>query len=136
MMDDLIRAILAHQKHNDRKLITELAEQIRRYRLETEAQLKRLEDNRFTPVEQDRMTDEMIQERLYHDYDAYGYDDYMECSEQDKDKLDALEKHYLASDDPDERFLDLIRIYSLMGWDMQLPYHTYQYILADKLGEE
>ena len=134
-MKELIKNIIDHKDSNDPKVCFFLMEYIKNHEVESLEDLKQREDNYFTildPSGDKKLTDLEIVERLYEDYEN-DYDDYMSCSVDNKNKLDRLNEEYLTTDDLEKKFIYLIKMYTILDWDLVLPYHAYNYILEDKL---
>lgn len=131
-MRELIKNIIDHKNTNNPKVCFFLMELIKQYEADSVERLKEIEDSHFTPVREEKLSDEEILNRLYHDYDE-DYDDYMNCTVDEKALLDKLNKEYLESNDIDTKYIKIIMIYTILDWDLVLPYHAYNYILEDKL---
>ncbi|MBQ4032043.1 MAG: hypothetical protein II625_09845 [Bacilli bacterium] len=135
MMKELIKNIIDHKNSNDPKVCFFLMEYLKNNEVESAEDLKTLEDKYFTildPSGDKKLTDLEIVERLYEDYEN-DYDDYMSCSVDNKKELDKLNEEFLTTDDLEKKFINLIKMYTILDWDLALPYHTYNYILEDKL---
>ena len=134
-MKELIEKIIEHKNKNDRKIIFSVMEFIKKYEVQSEEQLKVLEDKNYTLLDINgnvKLSDEEIVNNLYHEYDE-DYDDYTACSLEERTKLDKLNEEYLSASDIDTKFIILIKMYSILDWDLVLPYHAYKYILGDKM---
>ena len=134
-MRELIKEIYDHKDKNDPKICFFMMEFIKNKQINSIEELKEDEDNHYTlldPSGKKKLTDLEILERLYNSYDE-DYDDYTSCSVDDQKALDALNEEYVTTDDMDTKFIDLIKIYSILNWDLALPYRTYKYIVEDRL---
>ena len=131
-MRELVNNIIEHKNTNDPKICFFLIEAIKQYNVESLEQLKKIEDDFFTPVEEEKMSDEKVLERL-NDYLYDDEEDYNNCSLDEQKRIDELKKEFNESKDIDTKYIDIIKIFTILDWDMLLPYHTYKYILDDKL---
>ncbi len=53
--------------------------------------------------------------------------------DEDIRQINELEKRYGDTEDTESRLIILIRLYTLASFDPILPYHTYRYILEDRI---
>lgn len=132
MMKELIDNIFQHKNGNSPKICFYLIEYIKNRNINSVEELFKKEDGSYTLVNGRKYTDLEIVDLLYEAYDN-DYDDYMACSEDDKDTLDELNEQFLNTDDLDTKFICLIKMFSILDWDIVLPYRTYMYILEDRL---
>ena len=131
-MRELIKNIVEHKNSNNPKVCFFLIELIKQYEAESPERLKEIEDGHFTPLREGKLSDEQILERLYHSYEE-DYDDYMNCTIDERNLLDKLNQEFLESNDIDTKYIKIILIYTILDWDLVLPYHAYNYILEDRL---
>lgn len=131
-MNELISNIILHKNTNSPKIIFNLMEYIKKYSINSLDELQKSEDDRFTPVDSTRYEDEKIISKLYSDY-SDDYDDYMNCTDEEKRRLDELNEEFLQISDNDQKYINLIKMYTILDWDLVLPYHCYLYVMEDRL---
>ena len=131
-MKELIKNVYEHRRNNDPKICFFMMEFIKNRKIVSLEDLKQREEDSFTSSEGRRFTDSEIIEKLYEGYND-DYDDYMRCSIEDQKKIDDLNEEFLNTEDVDTKYIALIKIYTILDWDLALPYHTYKYILEDRL---
>ena len=131
-MKELIKNVYEHRRNNDPKICFFMMEFIKNRKIVSLEDLKQREEDSFTSSEGRRFTDSEIIEKLYEKYND-DYDDYMRCSIEDQKKIDNLNEKFLNTEDVDTKYISLIKIYTILDWDLALPYHTYKYILEDRL---
>mgnify|MGYP007069910801 CR=1 FL=1 len=131
-MKELIDNIYQHKNSNSPKICFFMMEYIKSRNISSLEELIKKEENRYTLASGRKYTDLEIVDLLYEAYDE-DYDDYMACSVDDKEMLDSLNEQFLNTDDIDIKFINLIKMYTILDWDLALPYHTYMYILKDRL---
>jgi hypothetical protein len=134
-MKELVKSIIDHKDYNDPKIVFFLIECIKKHNINSLDDLKKYEDSHYIIIDPEGdivLTEQEIIDRLYKDYDD-DYDDYMALDVDKQSKLDELNEEFLKTDDIDKKFINLIKMYSLMDWDLALPYRAYNYIIEDKL---
>ena len=135
MMRDLIKEIYDHKDKNDPKICFFMMEFIKNKEINSLEELKKNEEDHYTlihPSGPKMLTDLEILDRLYSVYDN-DYEEYTNSTVDDQKALDELNKEYVTTDDVDKKFIDIIKMYSILNWDLALPYRTYKYIVEDKL---
>ena len=137
MMNELINNINEHKNDKNQKLCLQLIELIERYGFNSVEEIKQNEIDHFTlvrPRGNEKMTDEEILDRLYsYLNDEDFYEDYEMCNRNDKRMIDLLKQEFSIIYDNEQKYLNIINIFSLLDWDIFLPYHTYKYIVEGKL---
>lgn len=131
-MNELIKNIVLHKNTNSPKIIFYLMEFIKNNSVQSLDELQQLEDAYYTLVDSTKYSDEEIINKLYKDY-TDDYDDYMNCTDEEKRKLDELNEEFLHSSDNDQKYIILIKMYTILDWDLVLPYHCYLYVMEDRL---
>jgi len=132
-MNKIIDTINEHRNNNNPQICDELISLINVLNIENEKKLKEYEDNNFTPAySNEKMSDDDIIKSLLDGFlnDTTHYD-YLSVA--DESNLMDLYKQIQNTQTEEEKYILLIKIYSVLGWGNNLPYHTYRYIINNKL---
>ena len=140
-MNELIKEIEMHEDRNDRRVCENLKKLIFQRKLNTPEELKKYEDDHVTLASGIRLTDEQIAERYYSIYNENEYLEQMDeeylfsdpLPDEDIRQINELERRYVDTEDTESRLIILIRLYTLSDFDPILPYHTYRYILEERI---
>ena len=57
----------------------------------------------------------------------------MNCNYKEKKTLNELNEEFLQTSDNDQKYINLIKMYTILDWDLVLPYHCYLYVMEDRL---
>lgn len=133
-MKELIDNIHDHSRVNDPKICFFLMELIKNNEINSLEELKVYEDNNFIPINtNEKPSDEVILNNLYNSYltDITHHD---LLSVDEVDELDKLGLKFEQERNLDNKYIIMIKMYSLLDWTLYLPYHAYKYIMEDKLN--
>lgn len=130
---NLLKNIADHKTMNDPKICFMLMTLIHSLNIKTEEELKEYEKNNFTfPSSNKVLNDEEIAKSMFDSFVSdVTHFDYL--SVEDESELKDLYDKYLKTTEIDDKYIILIKIYSILDWGVHIPYHAYKYILEDRL---